>query len=191
MRMVFENMTSKEELLTVIPMKEQTRGEYIYNSLKTFIDKTEFPVHKLVSITTDSIRARNNLLRQEFCVLLEDTEAEYGDLSLHTDERWLSCGAFLKRFCVLLPEIKDFLKMKGGHIAELEDDKWAHCNITGKLNGWNINLQGIMSAIKTFKARIKRYAFQLRILELRNFEKKWRRSAPITQTKTSNISPNT
>ncbi|GFW61687.1 uncharacterized protein TNCV_3706221 [Trichonephila clavipes] len=52
-RMVFEDMTSKEELLTIIPLKEQTRGQNIYNSLKTFIDNTGFPIYKLVSITTD------------------------------------------------------------------------------------------------------------------------------------------
>ncbi|GFS57058.1 general transcription factor II-I repeat domain-containing 2A-like protein [Trichonephila clavipes] len=42
-RMVFEDMTSKEELLTIIPLKRQMRGLDSYNSFKNFIDKTGFP----------------------------------------------------------------------------------------------------------------------------------------------------
>ncbi|GFW70639.1 uncharacterized protein TNCV_1624711 [Trichonephila clavipes] len=56
-RIVFEDMTSKEELLTTIPLKGQTRGQIIYNSFKKFIDKTGFPIYKLVSITTDGASA--------------------------------------------------------------------------------------------------------------------------------------
>ncbi|GFV56224.1 uncharacterized protein TNCV_3266311 [Trichonephila clavipes] len=50
--MVLEDITSKAELLTIIPLKGQTRGQDIYNSLKNFIDKTLLPIYKLVSITT-------------------------------------------------------------------------------------------------------------------------------------------
>ena len=52
-RMVFTDMTAKEELLTLLPMKEHTRGEDIFQSFNNFITKTQLPVHKLVSITTD------------------------------------------------------------------------------------------------------------------------------------------
>ncbi|GFS98602.1 hypothetical protein TNCV_2987341 [Trichonephila clavipes] len=51
------------------------------------------------------------------------------------------------------------------------------CDITAKLYDLNLNLQGknkcltdLMSAIKTFKEMIKRYASQLRKHELRNFK---------------------
>uniref|UniRef100_A0A669C9P0 HAT C-terminal dimerisation domain-containing protein n=1 Tax=Oreochromis niloticus TaxID=8128 RepID=A0A669C9P0_ORENI len=56
-RMVFTDITAKEELLTVLPMKEQTRGEDIFQSFKNFIEKTQLPVYKLVSITTDGAPA--------------------------------------------------------------------------------------------------------------------------------------
>ncbi|KAL1492435.1 hypothetical protein ABEB36_010687 [Hypothenemus hampei] len=56
-RMVFQDMSVTEELLTILPMKGQTRGHDIYNSFKSFINKTEFPIHKLVSITTDGAPA--------------------------------------------------------------------------------------------------------------------------------------
>ncbi|GFS98601.1 DUF4371 domain-containing protein [Trichonephila clavipes] len=52
-RMVFEDMTPKEELLTIIPLKGQTRGQDIYNSFKNFIDRAGFPIYKLVSTATD------------------------------------------------------------------------------------------------------------------------------------------
>ena len=51
--MMFTDMTAKEELLTILPMKEHTQGEDIFQSLKKFIEKTQHPVCKLVSITTD------------------------------------------------------------------------------------------------------------------------------------------
>uniref|UniRef100_H2Z397 HAT C-terminal dimerisation domain-containing protein n=1 Tax=Ciona savignyi TaxID=51511 RepID=H2Z397_CIOSA len=55
--MVFSDITAKEELLTVLFMKEQTRGEDIFQTFKNFIEKTELPMYKLVSITTDGAPA--------------------------------------------------------------------------------------------------------------------------------------
>ena len=37
-RMVFSDMTAREELLTLLPMKEKTRGEDIFLSFKNFIE---------------------------------------------------------------------------------------------------------------------------------------------------------
>ena len=56
-RMVFSDMTAREELLTLLPMKEKTRGEDIFLSFENFIEKTQLPVYKLVSITTDDAPA--------------------------------------------------------------------------------------------------------------------------------------
>ena len=50
--MVFMNITVKEELLTVLLMKEYTRGNDIFQSFKN-LEKTLLPMYKLVSITTD------------------------------------------------------------------------------------------------------------------------------------------
>lgn len=86
-------------------MKGQTRGQDIYDSFKNFIDKTGFPIYKLVSITTDGVPAMvlnrivnsnrsRSLQRRQFRALLEETESDYGDLLLHTDMRRLSRCAF-------------------------------------------------------------------------------------------------
>ena len=52
----FSDMTAKEELLTILPLKEHTRGEDIFKSFKNF-EKTQFPVCKLMSITTNGAAA--------------------------------------------------------------------------------------------------------------------------------------
>ena len=55
-RMVFTDMTAKE-MLIIVPMKEHTQGDDIFQSFKNFIEKTQLPLCKLVSITTDGAPA--------------------------------------------------------------------------------------------------------------------------------------
>uniref|UniRef100_A0AAV2MK93 Uncharacterized protein n=1 Tax=Knipowitschia caucasica TaxID=637954 RepID=A0AAV2MK93_KNICA len=151
-RMVFEDFSTKEEFLTLLPLKTTTRGVDIYNVVKGYFVDKKVPIEKLVSITTDgapamtgrhsgfiahckkdpdfpkilnyhciihqqaicakvldfnhimgpvvkiinSIRAKAKQHRC-FKVFLEECAAEYGDLLLHTDIRWLSRG-HLKQF---------------------------------------------------------------------------------------------
>ena len=62
-RMVFDDMTAKEELLTILPLKGTTRGEDIFHAFMEFVKESQLPLHKLVSITTDGAPAmvgRNN-----------------------------------------------------------------------------------------------------------------------------------
>ena len=47
------DITAQEELLTVLPLKEHTLGDKIFQSFKNFIEKTQLPMYKLVSITMD------------------------------------------------------------------------------------------------------------------------------------------
>lgn len=56
-RMVFEDMSAREELLTMLPLKGQTRGEDIFNAFMTFARETKLPLFKLISITTDGAPA--------------------------------------------------------------------------------------------------------------------------------------
>ncbi|XP_029605893.1 hepatocyte cell adhesion molecule-like [Salmo trutta] len=71
--------------------------------------------------------------------------AEYGDLLLHTEIRWLSRGPL--RFLSLLGEIQEFKQPKGEDVSLLEDTEWTLdlaflTDITGKLNDLNCKLQG-------------------------------------------------
>ena len=49
-RMVFDDMSTREKLLTILPMKGHLD---IYNLFKSFISRTHFPIYKLVKIITD------------------------------------------------------------------------------------------------------------------------------------------
>lgn len=52
-RMVFSNHVFKEELLEMIPMHGRTRGEDFYNAFNKYVEDYNFPIDKLISITTD------------------------------------------------------------------------------------------------------------------------------------------
>ena len=55
------------------------------------------------------IRSTSSLQHRLFLNLLADASAEYQDLLLHCDVRWLSKGNSLDRFCDLKDEILSFL----------------------------------------------------------------------------------
>lgn len=61
-RMSFNDMTSKEDLLTIIPLKGNTRGEDIYSEFIKFVEKFPLPLYKLVCITTDGAPAMRGRL---------------------------------------------------------------------------------------------------------------------------------
>ena len=56
-RMVFEDMSAKEELLTILPLKGHTRGEDIFNAFMEIISETKLPPFQMISITTDGAPA--------------------------------------------------------------------------------------------------------------------------------------
>ncbi|KAI4896999.1 hypothetical protein NFI96_008864 [Prochilodus magdalenae] len=56
-RMVFDDFSTKKELLTLLPLKTTTRGVDIYNAVKEFLVEKKVPLEKLVSVTTDGAPA--------------------------------------------------------------------------------------------------------------------------------------
>lgn len=50
-------MTTKEELLKLIPLKGKTRGGDIFNAFCEFAQERQLPMNKLVSITIDGTPA--------------------------------------------------------------------------------------------------------------------------------------
>ncbi|KAK3525004.1 hypothetical protein QTP86_012879 [Hemibagrus guttatus] len=216
-RMVFEDFSTREELLTLLPLKTTTRGVDIYNTVKEFFMQKKVPLEKLVAVTTDGapamigrqtgfiahckadpdfpkflhyhciihqqalcakvigfghvmtpkVKIINNIRSKAkqhriFKVLLEEMSAEYGDLLLHTEIRWLSRGRVLHRFLSLLGEIKEFMQSKGEDVSLLEDTEWTLdlaflTDITGKLNHLNCELQGKGEPIKLVALRMTQY----------------------------------
>ncbi|XP_057671177.1 protein FAM200C-like [Diorhabda carinulata] len=122
-RMVFNDMSAKEEFFRIIPLKGKTRGEDIYEVFFNSVKNYELPIYKLVSITIDGAAAMTGN-KNGFVALcranelqLEDREsAEHTDLVLYTDVKWLSRGKFLQRFQELLPEITAFLDERGDEL---------------------------------------------------------------------------
>lgn len=56
-RMVFEDFSTREELLALLPLKTTTRGVDIYNTVKEFFLQKKVPLEKLVAVTTDGAPA--------------------------------------------------------------------------------------------------------------------------------------
>ena len=82
-----------------------------------------------------------------FKMLLDELSAEFGDLLLHTEIRWLSRGRILKRFLSLLSEVKEFMLSNGEDASLLEEPVWLVdlaflTNLTEKLNHLNQELLG-------------------------------------------------
>lgn len=59
--MVFEDFSTKEELLSMISLKGKTRGLDIFTEFKTYIYQNELPLYKLVSMTTDGAPAMTGI----------------------------------------------------------------------------------------------------------------------------------
>ncbi|CAL9703583.1 unnamed protein product [Knipowitschia caucasica] len=135
----------------------------------TGFDHVMTPVIKIIN----SIRAKAKQHRT-FKLLLEELSAEYGDLLLHTEIRWLSRGRILKRFLALLGEIKEFMQSREEDTSLLDNTEWLLdlsflTDITEKLNYLNCELQGtgktvtnMISAVNTFKAKMNLFSAHLK-----------------------------
>uniref|UniRef100_A0A8C8WP60 SPIN-DOC-like zinc-finger domain-containing protein n=1 Tax=Panthera leo TaxID=9689 RepID=A0A8C8WP60_PANLE len=102
-------------------------------------------VMDVVINTVDWIRTRGSNHRQ-FGALLEELNAQYGNLLYYTKVRWLSRGMVLKRFFELIKEIDLFMSSKGKPLPQLTSEDWIRdlaflVDITNHLNTLNISLQ--------------------------------------------------
>ncbi len=63
-RMAFQDFTTKEDFLTLLHLKERTRGKDIYNEFKKNVSENDIPIHKLIAITIDGALAMPGERRQ-------------------------------------------------------------------------------------------------------------------------------
>ncbi|XP_056138883.1 general transcription factor II-I repeat domain-containing protein 2-like [Lampris incognitus] len=235
-RMVFDDFSTKQEFLTLLPLKTTTRGVDVYHAVKDYFVEEKILIEKLVSVTTDgapamtgrhsgsiahcnadpdfpkflnyhciiqqqaicakvmefghvmapvvkiinSIRAKAKQHRS-FKLLLEECSAEYGDLLLHTEVRWLSRGKILQRFLSLLGEIKAFMETREEDTTLLSDAEWLLdlaflTDVTEKMNELNLQLQGkdknlsdMISAVNAFSAKLSLYIQQVKNKRFQHF----------------------
>lgn len=133
----------------------------------------------LTGVMTVVIKAINLVLsralnHRQFKSLLEETNAQYGDLLCYCEVCWLSRGRMLQRVYQLREELATFLESKGFSFPELRDPAWCwnfafSVDLTGHLNTLDTSLQGkdlvvpnMVSKIKAFLVKLMLWEVQLR-----------------------------
>lgn len=117
----------------------------------------------------NSIRSKA-LNHRQFKTMLDEMDAQYGDVLYHQEVRWLSRGKVLKRFFDLRGEIHDFLSSKGNNVDIFSDEKWLSdlaflVDITALLNHLNLQLQGKDNLINQLADSIRAFEFKLQLLQ--------------------------
>jgi hypothetical protein len=140
-------------------------------------------VMKIVNLIRAGSRALNH---RNFIAYLEEIDAEYGDLLLHTDIRWMSRGKCLQRFFALRQEIQTFLRERvtsdtKQYVEKLDDPEFLSqlaflTDISQHLNVLNIQLQGrnqvvckLVSLVAAFETKLALFKSQLEKSELAHF----------------------
>lgn len=110
-------------------------------------------VFKVVVKTINVLRGGNKaLLHRKLKEFLDDMNAEYGDLLLFNQVRWLSAGLCLERFFTMRKELLTFLReIVSVETSEIEDNLESQdflkelaflTDMTKHLNDLNLKLQG-------------------------------------------------
>lgn len=125
---------------------------------------------------TNLIRGGNRALsHRKFKMFLNDVNAAYGDLKLHSEVHWLSAGKCLQRFFAIRKEIPEFLKTEVTRdTTEIEEKFQSYeflselaflTDITFHLNELNLNLQGKNQNITDLFGNLTEFCSKLELLK--------------------------
>lgn len=136
--------------------------------LKMVMDK----VMRIINFIRGTSSTQHRLFRQ---LVAESEDASHDDLLLHNDVRWLSKGRALERFCALLDEVKEFLRLRklraaDDHLAFLQDEKNISnvaflTDIFGHLNQLNLQLQGRGKTIVDIVEKLESFTRKLELFQ--------------------------
>lgn len=129
---------------------------------------------KLVTKVTNMVRGGNrSLTHRKLRSFLEEVDAEFRDLALHCEVRWLSAGHCLERFFAVRKDLPNFLKSSvSGDTSDLEEElknvaflrELAFLtDMTVCLNVLNLQLQGKKQSIIDLYTNVNAYREQLRL----------------------------
>nr|XP_023013301.1 zinc finger BED domain-containing protein 5-like [Leptinotarsa decemlineata] len=158
------------------------------------------PIHCLLHQETLSCKISNNKLKDVMNTIvsiihfirarelnhrkfkdLEELQANYGDVILHTAIRWLSKGKVLERFFHLKHEIILFFQQSGKEFPQLQQNEWWALaafltDITMKFNNLNLEMQGpnkiigqMTNKVFAFKDILQLYINELEAGDFSNF----------------------
>jgi hypothetical protein len=130
---------------------------------ETFVDAMN------VVVKTVNFVLKHALNHRQFKALLEEAEAEFGDLTYFCEVRWLSRGNMLERVFALREELSAFMQAKKRPVAEFDDptcvcDLAFLVDLTKHLNELNKTLQGRDVLLPDLLARVK--AFEAKLTQL-------------------------
>ncbi|XP_023254026.1 general transcription factor II-I repeat domain-containing protein 2B-like [Seriola lalandi dorsalis] len=125
-------------------------------------------VMEVVVRTVNFIRSRG-LNHRQFDSPLREKDHNYG-LPYHTEVRWLSRGAVLRRFFDLREEIKQFVEKKGKPVLEFQSTEWMQdlafmVDVTEHLNNLNKMLQGRTKVVTQYYDSICAFKLKLSLWE--------------------------
>ncbi|KAK5855570.1 hypothetical protein PBY51_007235 [Eleginops maclovinus] len=109
------------------------------------------------------------LSHRQFKALLDEMDAQYGDVLYHQEVRWLSRGKVLRCFFDLREEIREFQAMKTNNIQVPTDSHWLAdlaflVDITELLNILNLQLQGRDQMITQMYDHVKAFKQKFQLL---------------------------